>query len=94
MVCAIINGMELRIDKAGRVVLPKPVRERLGLREGSALEMSETSNGVLLRRIDQEPSMIQKRGLWVHTGKIPPGFDVVQAVQDDREERIRKLAGL
>jgi len=25
---------------------------------------------------------------------VPPGFDIVQAIRDEREERIRKLAGL
>jgi hypothetical protein len=36
--------------------------------------------------------MVKKQGLWVHTGKLPPGFDAVGAIRDDREERIRKLA--
>ena len=31
---AIFNGMRLKIDKAGRVVLPKPLRDRLGLHDG------------------------------------------------------------
>jgi AbrB family looped-hinge helix DNA binding protein len=86
--------MTLKIDKAGRVVLPKPVRDRLGLREGSDLEMLETPDGVVLKAAGQRPSLIKKQGLWVHTGKVPPGFDLVQAVRDDREERIRKLAGM
>jgi len=38
--------------------------------------------------------MIKEQGLWVHTGKLPPGFDTVQAIRDDPEERIRKMAGL
>jgi len=38
--------------------------------------------------------MFRKLGLWVHTGKLPPGFDIVQAIRDDRDDRIRKLAGL
>jgi AbrB family looped-hinge helix DNA binding protein len=31
-------GMELRIDKAGRVVIPKPLRERLGFKPDTELE--------------------------------------------------------
>jgi AbrB family looped-hinge helix DNA binding protein len=89
-----LNGMNLKIDKAGRVVLPKPVRDRLGLHEGSDLEMVETAEGVELKPAQIRPSMVKKDGLWVHTGKVPPGFDVAKAVRDDREERIRKLAGL
>jgi hypothetical protein len=38
MPCAMLDGMTLKMDKAGRVILPKPVRDRLGLHEGSDLE--------------------------------------------------------
>ena len=89
-----LNGMNLKIDKAGRVILPKPIRDRLGLHEGSDLEIIETAEGVMLKPTETRPSMVKKDGLWVHTGKVPPGFDIVQAIRDDREERIRKLAGL
>ena len=88
------NGMTLKIDKAGRVILPKPVRDRLGLHEGSDLEVLETPGGIILKPAECRPSMVKKLGLWVHTGKLPPGFEIVQAIRDDREERIRELAGL
>ena len=91
---AIFSGMTLRIDKAGRVILPKPVRDRMGLREGSALELVETAEGVVLKPVEQSPSMVKIDGLWVYTGKVPHGFDIVQSIRDDREDRIRKLAGL
>ncbi|MFN0100503.1 MAG: AbrB/MazE/SpoVT family DNA-binding domain-containing protein [Bryobacteraceae bacterium] len=93
MVNAILNGMTLQIDKSGRLVLPKPVRERLGLREGGPLEIVETPQGVLLKAVEQQPSMIRKQGLWVHTSALPARFDIVQAIRDDRDHRIRKLAG-
>ena len=86
--------MTLRIDKAGRVILPKSLRDRLGLREGSDLEIIETTEGVMLKPTQLGPSMVKKQGLWVHTGKLAPGFDIVQAIRDDREDRIRKLAAL
>jgi len=88
-----LNGMTLKMDKAGRVILPKPVRERLGLHEGSDLEMQETPEGLMLTPADRQPSMVKKDGLWIHTGKVPPGFDAVQAIRDDREDRIRKQSG-
>jgi AbrB family looped-hinge helix DNA binding protein len=91
---AILNGMTLRMDKAGRVILPKPLRDRLGLNAGSELEIQETPEGVMLTPADRRPSMIRKQGLWVHTGKLLLGFDSVHAIEDDREERIRKLVGM
>jgi len=86
--------MTVKIDKAGRVVLPKPIRDRLGLREGSDLEVEETRDGVILKAAGNRPAMVKKDGLWVHTGKLPKGFDIVQAIRDDREDRIRELTGL
>jgi AbrB family looped-hinge helix DNA binding protein len=94
MVSAMLNGMTLKMDRAGRVILPKPVRDRLGLHEGSDLDIQETPEGILLKPTGHRPSMVKKDGLWVHTGKVPPGFDIVQAIRDERDERIRKQAGL
>ena len=91
---AIMNGMTLRVDKAGRVVLPKPLRDRMGLHEGSNLDVLETPEGIVLKPVEQRPAMLKKDGLWVHAGKMPAGFDVVQSIRDDRDDRIRKVAGL
>ncbi len=86
--------MTLKMDKAGRVILPEPIRDRLGLREGSVLEIQETPEGVMLKPVELRPSMVKKQGLWVHTGTAQSGFDVMKAIRDDRDERIRKLSGL
>src|ERR1700730_5721369 len=89
-----LNGMILRVDKAGRVILPKPVRDRLGLHAGSDLELLETPDGVVLRPADRRPSLVKKGSFWVHTGEIPTGYEIVNAVDEDREERMRKAWGL
>lgn len=86
--------MTVRMDKAGRVVVPKALRDRLGLREGSDLEVEETAEGIVLTPLEARPAMIKRDGLWVHTGRVHTGFDAVQAIRDEREERIRKTSGL
>jgi AbrB family looped-hinge helix DNA binding protein len=93
MVYTIINAMTVKIDKAGRIVLPKPVRERFHLREGSELELEECSDGLTLRPVEQRPSMVRKNGIWVHLGKVPRGFDWDTAVDAIREERIKDTSG-
>ncbi len=86
--------MTLKIDKAGRVILPKPVRDRLGLRAGSDLEIEETRDGIVLRPAERRPSLIKKGNFLVHTGEVPAGYDILRAIDEDREERARKAWGL
>ena len=88
------SGITLKIDKAGRVILPKPVRDRLGLHAGSHLEIQETADGVVLRPAGRRPSLVKKGSFWVHTGERPPGYDILKAIDEDREERMRKAWGL
>ncbi len=79
--------MTLKVDKAGRVILPKPVRDRLGLHAGSGLELQETPEGVVLKPADRKPSLIRKGSFWVHSGEIPPGYDILKAIDNDRVQR-------
>jgi len=87
----IVNGMELRIDKAGRIVVPKPIRERLGFKPGTELEAVEQPEGVLLKRVEQRPSMVKVDGLWVHQGSAEPGANWERVLEDVREERIESV---
>jgi hypothetical protein len=70
------------------------LRDRLGPREGSEIELQEGPEGVMLKPAEKRRSMVQKQGLWVHTGRLSPGFDIAHAVREDREERIGKPASL
>ena len=44
--------MRTTIDSGGRVVVPKPIRDRLGLTPGSAVEVIETGTGVLIESVE------------------------------------------
>ena len=89
MVYAIIDGMT--IDKAGRIVVPKLLRERHGLRPGTPLEILEGPQGILLRRTEWKPLLVREGHLLVHTGKLPAGCDIFKAVEDEREARVREI---
>ena len=86
--------MTLKIDGAGRVVLPKPLRDRLGLSGGSELLLVETSDGLTLKPADRRPSLVRKGRFLVHTGELPEGYDLSKSIDADREARDRKLLGL
>jgi AbrB family looped-hinge helix DNA binding protein len=91
MAHGIFCGMTLRIDKSGRIVVPKPLRERLGLKPHMELEAVEQPGGVLLRPVEQRPSMVKVDGLWVHQGVAQPGAAWDRVLEDMREERIQSV---
>jgi AbrB family looped-hinge helix DNA binding protein len=91
MANGIINGMTLRMDKSGRIVFPKPLRRRLGLRDNMELQVVEQGDGVLLRPAEPPPSMIQVNGLWVHQGAAEAGVNWSRVLDDEREERIQAV---
>ena len=83
--------MTTKIDGAGRLVVPKPLRERLGLRAGTDVEIQEGPEGILIRRAEREPLLVQEGQLLVHTGKLPAGYDISKAIDEEREARLRGI---
>jgi AbrB family looped-hinge helix DNA binding protein len=94
------SAMEVKIDDYGRIVIPKEVREQLGIESGSALEVRVDQDGDAGRAITlalkgQEPALQQKGELLVHSGRLTEEeFDVVEQIRATRRERARKHAGL
>ena len=86
--------MTVQIDKAGRIVLPKRIRERLSLRPGSSLSVEEGPDGVLLRPLEQRISLVENAGMLVHMGQPVASLDWDRLVEDAREEHFRDIAGL
>ena len=87
--------MKLRVDKLGRVVLPKPLRARYGLHPGTELEISEGVQEFALRPSRNSPIWAQNQGIWVHHGVVPQGgLDLLKALNQDREERLQHLGGI
>jgi AbrB family looped-hinge helix DNA binding protein len=91
MAYGITIGLTLKIDKAGRIVVPKSLRERLGFNPNTALEVIEQPGGVLIKRVEQRPSMIKVDGLWVHQGHAEPGTNWERILEDVRQERIESV---
>ena len=95
MASAILDGMSegtLTVDKAGRVVLPKPLRDRLRLRPGSRLDVVATDGGLLLTPVEQGPDLVREGEWWVSTGRADPGSSLAEAVADDRAARLDELS--
>ena len=61
----------LKMDKAGRIVLPKPVRDELELKAGDSLELDSSEDQIVLRPVRRTPRMYKKRGVWVFDSGVP-----------------------
>lgn len=88
--------MDVTIDKFGRIVIPKVVRDALGLKAGSELqvEITEEETGertIALRPGQEKALLIDEDGLLVYTGVLQaPDFDVVEHIRVTREERAHR----
>jgi AbrB family looped-hinge helix DNA binding protein len=78
----------LTIDKAGRVVIPKPLREQLHLEPGDALEMEAAGEQITLRPVRGNAPLKKEHGVWVfHIGQSLPASSTDELLQQIREER-------
>jgi AbrB family looped-hinge helix DNA binding protein len=80
--------MRATIDKAGRVVIPAPIRERAGLTPGSELEIVEDELGIRLQRVAVGPRLIKVgRRLVARPTVSPdnrPAIDVAALIEQER----------
>jgi len=84
----------ITIDKAGRVVLPKPVRDELQLGPGDSIELESSEERIILRPARGKGRMYKKQGVWVFDSGVPLEADVVQkTIRRVREERDRHNLG-
>ncbi len=84
----------LRLDKAGRVVLPKSVREDLQLAPGDALELETSGEQITLRPLRGNAPLRKKHGVWVYrSGEPLPDAVVQETLRQVRREREEKNLG-
>ena len=77
------------LDKTGRIVIPKALREELHLEPGDALEMEIAGEQITLRPVRGTGALTKEHGVWVFYGGQPlPASvtnDVLQQVRGERD---------
>jgi AbrB family looped-hinge helix DNA binding protein len=87
----------ITIDNAGRVVLPKPLRDELDLGPGDFLDLESVGDKIILRPVRAITPLTKEQGVWVFRTGQPLAASVTDAVlhdvRNDRDQHnLDKLA--
>jgi AbrB family looped-hinge helix DNA binding protein len=88
------SQLSVSLDSAGRIVLPKKLRDSLHLAPGEPLVAEQRDDEIVIRRPVQAPGLVEDRGMLVYDSGAPPGsFDTVDWINRDRERRMAYVSG-
>ena len=79
------------IDKAGRVVVPKKLREALHLAPGTRLSLRLEGESLVIQPESKPRGLYMKKGTLVYDAGPGPVTDVVEWIAEDREARLKHL---
>jgi AbrB family looped-hinge helix DNA binding protein len=84
----------LTLDKAGRVVLPKPVRDEMQLRAGDSLELESSEDRIVLRPRRGGRGLHKKQRIWVFSIGEPISSGATdETLRQMRRERELRFLG-
>ncbi|PYQ69945.1 MAG: antitoxin [Acidobacteria bacterium] len=80
--------MRTTIDKAGRLVIPAPLRQRAGLSAGAEVELTEDELGLRLTRVAPGPRLVKVGARLVARPTAAPdtrpSIDVAALIEEER----------
>lgn len=78
------------IDRAGRIVIPKPLRDNFRLAPGDTVEIDSSGEEITLRPARVPVALVKEEGIWVYRAGL--GDTVLRDLIDHaRQERIGEL---
>lgn len=86
--------MTTKIDRFGRIVIPKRLRDDLGLGAGSEVVIEEHRQAIVVRLAQEPGGMSMEKGFLVASGKPEKPVDIVEWIKQERDRRIRTVSGL
>ncbi len=87
----------VEIDKAGRIVVPKKLRDALHLVPGTRLKIERNGDRLVFEQASSEPQLIMKDGRWVVAGSQITVDDVNEIIRQgyaERQARVLEGSGL
>ncbi len=83
--------MEVTVDKFGRIVVPKDLRDSLGIAPGMRLKIEQIGGEILLRLPAEASNLRDEGGILVYCGRLTG--DAEETIQQVREQRRRQITG-
>jgi AbrB family looped-hinge helix DNA binding protein len=74
--------MEAVVDQAGRIVLPKFIRDALGLLPGTKVDISPYGAGVQVVPAGRTARLVEEDGVLVSAGETPVDDDILFGLID------------
>ena len=81
----------ITLDKAGRLVLPKSIRQALRVGPGDTLEIESDDDRLILSPVRVRPGLQKERGVWVYRSGTPVNTSIPDLIDQQRDQRTREL---
>jgi AbrB family transcriptional regulator (stage V sporulation protein T) len=84
---------EITLDRAGRVLIPKALREQLHLQAGDVLQLESQGDDITIRPQRSKATLMKEHGIWVLTTGEPTTASIPAFINQQREARNRHILG-
>jgi AbrB family looped-hinge helix DNA binding protein len=81
----------VEIDKAGRIVVPKKLRDDLHLVAGTRFQIEQSGERLIFEPVFSEPQLILKDGMWVVSGDHVTDVDTSELIRQGYAERMERI---
>jgi AbrB family looped-hinge helix DNA binding protein len=81
--------METTLDRFGRIVIPKVIRDDFNLKPGSPIRIEESDQVIILKPLQGEANLQWKDGVLVFSGT--PLGDLSKELEKHREDRAKNI---
>jgi AbrB family looped-hinge helix DNA binding protein len=89
--------LKIAVDKTGRIVIPKHVRDALKIAPGDVFEIEIVDGEIVLRPPRGRPRVWKKRGVWVFSTGVRVTSEQLEKIRrdayDERHARIENPEG-
>jgi AbrB family looped-hinge helix DNA binding protein len=83
---------KVTLDKAGRLVLPKPIRDALRIVPGDTLEIECDDDRLVISPVRLRPGLQREQGIWVYRSGSPTTASIPGLIDRQRKQRMKSMS--